>query len=171
MNETLPIIGSKSFWNIYDKFCRSAHLRSFIKDGASNLAPQMCAIMEAAHRSREMHLIKSRPERGWRLHAAWLALRNAPVRNDRGVPVTYMRPGDVVVVEWGWDRDVVITHSPNTRTICGLIRSGKWNEEVGLFMPLFERCTIIQCIKWRTAKNALEALALAEKEAQDWDWR
>lgn len=130
----------------------------------------MCGVMESAHRSRAIHRL-SRPEKGWENHKAWLALRNAPIRNDRGDEAIYMRVGDVVVVEWGWDRDVIITHNPIPRNIvCGYLLSGRWDEMVGLFMPLFERQAIVKCIELRTSKNVREAIDLAEKEARDWRW-
>lgn len=172
MNETLtlPILGSKEFWDLYDEFCHPAHLERFIEKGTSHRTSQMCGVMEVAHRSREIHNL-SRPDREWKNHKAWLALRDAPIRNDRGDSAVSMRAGDVIVVEWGWDRDVIITHTPIPRNIvCGYLLSGRWDEMIGLFMPLFERRTITKCIELRTAKNVREALALTEEEAQDWQW-
>lgn len=166
----LPEVGSEAFWSLYDEFCHPAHLEGFVKKSGSHRTSQMCAVMESAHRSRAIHKV-SRPEKGWENHKAWLALRNAPIRNDRGDPAIEMRAGDVIVVEWGWDRDVIITHNPIPRNIvCGYLLSGKWEEMVGLFMPLFDQKTIHKCIELRTAKNVEEALALAKEEARDWQW-
>lgn len=166
----VPEIGSEAFWSLYDEFCHPAHLKSFVKKGESHRTPQMCAMMESAHKTRAIHNL-SRPERGWKNHKGWLALRNAPVRNDRGDTAIEMRAGDVIVVEWGWDRDVIITHNPIPRNIvCGYLLSGRWEEMVGLFMPLFDQRTIQNCIELRTAKNVEEALALAKEEARDWQW-
>lgn len=173
MSETidLPAIGTEAFWSVYDEFCHSAHLERLINNGDSHRAPQMRSIMEAAHRDRSIHRI-SRPERGWENHKAWFALRDAPIRNDRGDEAIYMRVGDVIVVEWGWDRDVIITHNPIPRNIvCGYLLSGKWEEMVGLFMPLFDRATILKCIELRASKNVIEAIQLAEEESRDWGWK
>ena len=167
----LPNIGSEPFWDVYDEFCHPAHLERFNNKGGSHRAPQMRSAMEMAHQARAIHSL-SRPERGWENHKAWLALRNAPIRNDRGDEAIYIRIGDVIVVEWGWDRDVIITHNPIPRNIvCGYLLSGKWEEMVGLFMPLFDHRTILKCIELRTAKNVREALKLAEEESRDWGWK
>jgi hypothetical protein len=129
------------------------------------------SIIEAAHRDRAIHKL-SRPERGWGHHQAWLAVRNAPIRNDRGDEAISIRVGDVIVVEHGWDRDVIITHNPIPRNIvCGYLLSGTWEEMVGLFMPLFDHATILKCIELRTAKNVSESLQLAEEESRDWGWK
>jgi hypothetical protein len=173
MSETiaLPAINSEAFWAIYDEFCHPVHLEGFINTGESHRAPQMRSVMETAHKDRAIHRL-SRVERGWENHKAWLALRDAPIRNDRGDEAIYMRVGDVIVVEWGWDRDVIITHNPIPRNIvCGYLLSGRWEEMVGLFMPLFDRRTIFKCIELRTAKNVREATQLAEEESRDWGWK
>lgn len=168
---TLPAIGSEAFWTMYDEFCHPVHLEKFINQSESHLAPWMQKIMEAAHRDRTIHRV-SRPGRAWNNHKAWLALRNAPIRNDLGNPTLHMRVGDVIVVEWGWDRDVIITHSPIPRTIVsGYLLSGRWEEMVGLFMPLFDHATILKCIELRTSKNLTEALQLAEEESRNWGWK
>ena len=166
----LPKIGSEEFWKLYDKFCDPAHLEKFVQKGESPHTPQICKILESAHNSGAIHRI-SRPGRRWAKHKAWLSLRNAPIRNDEGNPVIQMRTGDVIVVEWGWDRDVIITHTPIYRNIVsGHLLSGRWEEMVGLFMPLFDQKTINKCIELRITKNVEEAIALANEEAQDWQW-
>lgn len=167
---TFPDLGSEEFWKMYDEFCDPTHLENFIENGASHLSPMMCKIMEASHRSRAYHRL-SRIERGWKDHKAWLTLRDAPIRNLDGVPTLYMHVGDIIVVEWGWDRDVIITHTPiNRNKVSGYLLSGKWEEMIGLFMPLFDRRTIMKCIEVRTAKNVRDALELADEEARDWHW-
>lgn len=164
----LPDLNSGEFWRFYDEFCHPDHLKEFINTGDSCRANKMRDIMVKAHQSQAIHHL-SRPERGWKSRKAWLALRNAPIINNRGHEVLYMRVGDVVVVERGWDRDVIITHNPIQRNIaCGYLLSNRWEETVGLFMPLFDRKTIINCIKLRTTKNVKEALKLAEEEARVW---
>ncbi|MBX4188121.1 MAG: hypothetical protein KW793_03225 [Candidatus Doudnabacteria bacterium] len=127
--------------------------------------------MKVAHEDGSIHRL-SRAERGWENHKAWLAIHNAPIRNFEGEHKFYMRVGDVIVVEWGWDRDVIITHTPIPRNIVsGYLLSGKWEEMVGLFMPLFARSTILKCIELRAAKNVHEATMLAEQESRDWGWK
>lgn len=167
--EGLPELCGESFWNLYDWFCSATSLENFIKYGKSHSSSQMCAVMELAHRARTIHHI-SRPDRGWQHHKAWLTLRDASIRNDEGNIVINMQRGDVVVVEHGWDRDVFVTHSPIHERTSGYLLSGKWEEMVGLFMPLFDKATILECIKIRTAKNVEEAIARAEKQANEWVW-
>lgn len=171
MDETvvLPEIGSQAFWNLYDQFCNPVHLEKFIETGQSDLVSQMCQIMETSHRARTIHYI-SCPERGWRHHKAWLTLRNAPIRNDQGNPAVNMRIGDVITLEPGWDRDVMITHNPISEHISGYLLSGTWEEMIGLFMPLFDKATIMKCIELRNGKNVEEAITRAKKQAHEWVW-
>lgn len=169
-NTELPEIGTPTFWNLYDRFCNPVHLQEFVETGQSGLIDWMCQIMETSHRAGSIHHISS-SERGWDRHKAWLTLRNAHIRNDQGDPVLYMRVGDVIVVEQAWNRDVVITHNPiELNRTSGYLLGGKWEEMVGLFMPLFDRATIMKCIDLRLKKNTEEAFALAKEEAQDWQW-
>lgn len=165
----LPEIGSKAFWDLYDWFCSPTSLENFINKGESNSASQMCVIMELAHHAGAIHHI-SRPDRGWVRHKAWLTLRGAPIRNREGDIMFNVRRGDVVVVEHGWDRDVVVTHNPISEHVSGYLLSGTWEEMVGLFMPLFDKATILKCIELRTAKNVAEAMTRANRQADEWAW-
>lgn len=164
----LPEIGSLAFWDLYDQFCSPVHLEKFIETGRSDQVAQMCQMMEVSHRARTIHYV-SRPERGWGRRKAWLVLRDVPVRNEDGAPAVQMRIGDVVTLEPGWDRDVFITHNPIREVVSGYLLSGKWEEMIGLFMPLFDKATIMKCIELRTGRNA-EAIARAEKQAHEWMW-
>ncbi len=165
----LPEIGSVEFWRLYDEFCQPAHLKSFIEDSESPLTSQMSAIMISTHKAKTIHSI-SRPERGWKNNKAWLALRPAPIRNVKGHPFTHMRTGDVIIWQWGWDRDVIVTHNPISEHVCGYLLGGPWPEMVGLFMPLFDKKTIMECIKLRTAENVKDAIKQAEEDATLWHW-
>lgn len=168
----LPEIGTQAFWNLYDDFCKPDHLENLISKGvATPLSSAMCELMESAHRSKAIHSL-SRVGRGWVYHKAWITLRNTEIRDYSGNHVAFeMRVGDVVVVETGWDRDVIITHNPIPRNIVsGYLLSGKWEGMVGLFMPLFDKDTIMKCIEFRTAKNIEDAIVLAKEESQTWQW-
>lgn len=159
-----------TFWSLYDRFCEPTHLTTFINEGVSDQAEQMRSATRAIHLDRTIHNL-SRPQLGWNHHMAWLALSNAPIRNDMGQNVLYMRVGDVVIVEHGWDRDVIITHAPIDRNLVrGYLLSGRHEEMIGLFMPLFERYSILECIQLRMKKNVREATELAYQESDDWGW-
>ena len=162
--------GSLEFWEFYDRFVTTDSLVRLIEEPDYPLATQMHEITQVAHRARTIHSL-SRPERGWKHHNAWLSLRHAEIQNSEGRVVTHMRPGDVIVVEHGWDRDVIITHCPIPRNIvCGYLLSGRWEPMIGLFLPLFDRETILNCVQLMATENAKESNELALEEARDWHW-
>jgi hypothetical protein len=160
---------TEEFWEQYDTFCEPNHLQRIISGENTDLQKVMCTTMRDAHKSRGIYDI-NRPKKGWQHRKAWLALRNEPVRNDRGDPAFYVRVGDVAVIEFGWDSDNIITHCPPRCVPGGYLLSGKWNEMIGLFMPLFDRATIERCIELRMAQNVRDTLILTEKASQDWRW-
>jgi hypothetical protein len=170
INGSIPF-GSPQFWDLYDRFCTLTSLVKLSEDPAYPPAAQMHAITRAAHLTREIHRL-SRPERGWAHHHAWLSLKTAPIQREDGEQSSIvMQAGDVIVVEHGWDRDVIITHSPIPRNIvCGYLLSGRWEPMIGLFLPLFDKETIMSCIRIRIEKNGEEALMLAREESRDWRW-
>lgn len=167
------LIGSPDFWHLYDSLCLPEALKRLIEHREeSDLVLQMRTVMRETHASKNLHRLM-RPERGWTGPRAWLALGNAPMRNldNPNQIVNWFRTGDVLVVEFGWDRDVIITHSPIERNlVSGYILGSKQDEMIGLFMPLYEASTIHHCIKLRLARNTREAIELAEQEALDWNW-
>ena len=81
-----------------------------------------------------------------------------------------MRPGDVLVWEPGWDRDVPITHTPISEHVSGYFLSGAWEPMIGLFLPLFDKETIFLAIELRLQENVKDALELMKKESKDWGW-
>ena len=126
--------------------------------------------MHAAHLTREIHHL-TRPEKNWKHHKAWLALKDAAIQRFDGEVGMYMQAGDVIVVEFGWDRDVVITQNPiNTNMVSGYLLSGRWPGMIGLFMPLFDKITIMKCIELRATENVRDSMSMAEKESLDWQW-
>lgn len=162
--------GSPEFWMLYDRLCNEEGIRNLVNNPSDPLAAQMHAITHAAHLTREIHRL-TRPDRGWKHHNAWLSLKTEAIQRHDGEIADIMRAGDVVVVEHGWDRDVIITHCPIPRNIVsGYLLSGKWEPMIGLFLPLFDAQTIQMCIKIRMEKNLSETLYLAAEEARDWRW-
>ncbi|NTV21997.1 MAG: hypothetical protein HGB03_00290 [Candidatus Yonathbacteria bacterium] len=167
--EILPQIGSTKFWNLYDEFCHPDHLTRFVTDESSPLSTKMCMLMEEAHTTGTIHQI-SRPDRKWDRHMAWLALRAGRIFDTEGYLAMSMRPGDVIVVARQWDRDTPITHIPIREHVSGYLLSGHWKEMVGLFMPLYEKETILKCIELRMTKNTKEAMERAQEESRIWGW-
>lgn len=166
----LPEFGSPDFWLLYDELCSKEGLTKLINEPNYQVAKIMNQVATAAHRTRAIHTL-SRLDHGWKYHNAWFALRYAHIQNHNGDPFMNIRPCDVVVVEHGWDRDVIITHTPiETERVAGYLLSGKWEPMIGLFLPLFDAETIHQAIELRLEENANEARELAQKEAKDWGW-
>jgi hypothetical protein len=162
--------GGQEFWKLYDELCSPDSLSRLVNEGSEYPpASQMLRITKAAHLTRAIHTL-SRSERGWGHHCAWLALKHQMIQNYEGQFGMDMRAGDVVAVEFGWDRDVVITHSPSVSMVSGYLLSGKWEPMIGLFLPLFDKETILCAAKLRVAKNSEEAEKLAIKESEDWSW-
>lgn len=159
----------EGFWAEYDLFCQPSHIEKFITCGHTQIAEFMRGRMRSLHVERRIHSL-TRPERKWEHHKAWLSLRNEPIFNDHGSLVLHMRVGDVVAVEFGWDRDVIVTHSPVTEHVSGYLLSGHWDSMVGLFMPLFDASTILECVKHRMAMNVAESLARAKEQQTSWGW-
>ncbi len=171
MSTQIPEVGSPAFWRLYDDFCKPKHLKLHVSGEQTEINLRIQEIMKKEHHLGTIR-VANRPEKNWKFPMAWLGLRNEPVRNDRGEPAFYVRSGDVMVVEHGWDRDVFTTHTPIHEHVCGFILSPSpaWQEMVGLFMPLFDKKTILRCVKLRAEKNVQEAIARAEKQAFEWAW-
>ncbi len=165
------IVGSIEFWNAYDAFFNEAHLKEFTEGSRSPLVSDLCTALATAHYTGELHKL-IRPDRGWHIINAWVALRGEYLRDEVGHPVITVRQGDVIVVQHQWDRDVFITHCPATECICGAIFGGmrRWPESFGTFMPLFSQASILACIQLRLTKNHNEGMDAAFKEATAWNW-
>ena len=54
--------------------------------------------------------------------------------------------------------------------VSGYLLSGKWEPMIGLFLPLFDKATIMTCIDLRMEQNVADAKELADEEARDWNW-
>lgn len=170
---SMPKIGSSEFWEFYDDFCLPENLEKFINTPEINDEPsgKMHLIMHAAHMTREIHRLK-REEKGWKCHHAYLALKSVQLRTICGEHFfTTICRGEVVTIQHQWNRDVPITHFPiNTNIQCGYFTDGAFPEKVGLFLPLFDKKTIMTCIELRLKKNMKDAIVMAEKESRDWGW-
>ncbi len=165
------VVGSTEFWKAYDAFFNEPHLSGFMKGSESPLANELRAALATAQSTGEVNKLV-RPDRGWHIVNAWVALRREYLRDEVGHPVIAVRRGDVIVVQHQWDRDVFITHCPATECICGAIFGGmrRWPETFGTFMPLFSQASILACIRLRLTENHSEGMDAAFKEATAWNW-
>ena len=162
--------GTDQFWSLYDRFCQEEQLVQHIAVGVTPLAHELRVITTEAARKRQLSRL-CRPARGWQRHHAWVALDAATVFNHEGTLITHVRPGDVMTVQWNWDREILITHTPHREMVSGSLR-GCLNERdvYGLFLPLFDRQTIETCIGQRLAADAVSTVDFFNKEAVERCW-
>jgi hypothetical protein len=164
-----PVIGSKEFWALYDLFCSS---RDEFKKLPRGEQTETCLKLQEILREGHDEIVRlGRPERAWHHPKAWLVLRNEMILNKDSQVSIHLLAGDVMTREFGWDRDVFITHSPIVKRVSGQFLPQSWpNAEKGLFLPLFEKRVILRAIRTRLQANAFNALAKAEEESRDWGW-
>lgn len=170
MNEltTLPEIGSDAFWNLYDEFC-SKELIRLPSGKPGNLNLKLQEVLRTSH----FEIVKlSRLEKGWHHPKAWLVLRDEHVMNMDGAYVLMtLEAGDVMTREFGWDRDVFVTHSPIIERVSGQFLSQHWpNAEKGLFLPLYDKATIMKAVQVKVWRNLARTLEKVREEARDWQW-
>ncbi len=165
---TLPEIGSEAFWSLYDEFSNKELV------GLSNGKPgELCLKLQEVLRKGHSEIVRlARPEKGWHHPKAWLVLRFEHVMNMEGTHVFMtLEAGDVMTREFGWDRDVFVTHSPIIERVSGQFLGQQWpNAEKGLFLPLYDRATIMKAILAKAERNLARTLEKAEEEARDWQW-
>ena len=113
----------------------------------------------------------SRPERGWQHPKAWLVLRYETIYTTEGRVFLNLEPGDVMTREFGWDRDIFITQAPIIERVSGQFLNQQWpGAKKGLFLPLFDKRTIMAAIKIKGEENLASSLEKAEEEARVWHW-
>lgn len=156
----------EDFWKIYDAFCAPDHLSELMKGNITKLTLAMRRIISDIHSAGVMSSI-SRPSRMWETQTAWVALRDETVLDGCGERYTHIRTGEVMYINQGFDRDIVITHSPVLESVSGYLLSGKWPNMIGLFMPLFDLTTIHVCIQLRLKKNEEDCLQKVALELSD----
>jgi len=164
----LPEIGSEAFWNIYDEFCN----KELVGLSSSDLGA-LCFKLQEILRAGHSEIVKlDRPKKGWGHPKAWLVLRREHVMNMEGTHVFMtLEAGDVMTREFGWDRDVFVTHSPIIERVSGQFLNQQWpNAEKGLFLPLYDKATIMKAVRAKAERNLARALEKAEEEAHDWQW-
>lgn len=171
MSETiaLPGIGTEAFWAIYDEFCR---LDEFVELARSKQS-ELCLKLQQILRTGHMEIVKlARPEKGWHYPKAWLVMRYEHILDPSGgYVVMALDAGDVMTREFGWDRDVIVTHSPIIERVSGQFLGQQWpNAEKGLFLPLYDKATIMTAIKAKAERNLARTLEKAEEESRDWQW-
>lgn len=164
----LPEIGSEEFWILYDEFCKTE-----LVELAKGYTSSTCLALQEILRTGHGQIVKlPRPEKGWQYPKAWVVLRYEDVMNKEGTNIfMVLEPGDVMTREFGWDRDVFITHSPIIERVSGDYLPQGWpNARKGLFLPLYDRDTIMNAIKSKLEQNTTRALKKATEEARDWRW-
>ena len=173
MSVNLPEIGTADFWKLYDKFCTA---REFVRL-ANGEQSQLCTDLQRILRKNPVTLGRltitslARGSRGWENPKAWLVLRNESVITESGHIFLKLSPCDVMTCEYGWDRDVFVTHHPIVERVSGQFLGQRWPlAEGGLFLPLYDKRTIMSAIKTRLIKNTSESISKAEEEARDWSW-
>lgn len=167
---TIPTLGSPEFWALYDKFTGDEEeIERLMDDPESPLALQMYDAIKAPHETGTIYRLNNF-DRGWVSINAWLALKPGFIRGADGTPCIRVRAGDVMAVQHQWDRDCVITHCPSPIFMSGWFLHAEWEPVNGIVLPLFDKETILRCIRLRIEKNADEALHSAEEEAEEWGW-
>lgn len=129
----------------------------------------MHAITYKAHRTKAIHTL-SRVDRNWRIHNAWLVLKSVNIQRFDGERGKDVSAGDVLTVDHGYDRDTFVTHTPINTFVGGYLLSGKWEPMIGLFLPLFDKKTIISAIEIRLAQSVRDAMEFAKDAARDCRW-
>lgn len=157
--ETPPksVFGTPVFWDIYDK----ASQKGF-RDKSLN--GQLSSLIEA---NIERVLNIKRPEKSWEIIRGWVALKDEQLRNDNGDIVLYINTGDIVIIQYAWDRDVIVTHFPRKDMVSGPLLGGKQSH--GLFAPLFDQAIIEGLIKMKLTEYEEAALAFFDAEKKCWN--
>lgn len=158
-------------WALYDELCTPQNLQRLSEHRNHEpwtLLRQIQELTTRLHESRQIHYVH-RPEKNWAHNNAWLSLRNEGIFNlERSTIVYTMRGGDVLLVARHWDRDIFVTHTPRHETVCGYMLAGPHEEMVGLFLPLFDKETILSAIRIRREKDTILQEKWLEEECRFW---
>ena len=164
----LPTIGSEEFWVLYDKFCSDEEFKKLSDSEQTESCLQLQQILREGH-GRIVGL--ERQNVGWTHPNAWLVLRHETIMHSEGYVFMHLQPGDVMTREFGWDRDVFITHAPIIERVSGQFLNQHWyGAKKGLFLPLYTKETIMSAIRIKLERNSTNALAKAKIEAREWQW-
>ncbi len=166
--KALPVIGSEDFWVLYDRFCTPQEFGELVAGKQTELCMELQSILRAGH----MEIVKlPRESKGWHYPKAWLVLRHEDVIHKDGYIFLTLQAGDVMTREFGWDRDVFITHSPIIERVSGQFLGQSWpGAEKGLFLPLYTTFTILAAIHAKLEENTSRAMNKAVEECHDWGW-
>ncbi len=144
------------FWQLYDQFVETDFRDQQLNSRISQIVRENI---------EEIFQLK-REEKGWQIIRAWIAIRDQQLFSREGKLACSIRCGDVIVVEYHWDRDVVITHVPMPEMVCGPLLG--WEQSHGLFLPLFDKIVIEKAIRLRLDEDVKDAIARFEEEKKFW---
>lgn len=167
----LPEIGTLEFWRLYDEFCTTANFVE-LSEGKGKQT-KLCLRLQEILRTGHTQIARlPREDKGWQYPKAWLVMRGEQIiSQDGGYVFMYLEPGDVMTWEFQWDRDVFVTHVPIREWVSGQFLSQSWpGAGKGLFLPLYEKETIMAAINAKLDKNRVRAVAKAVEEADEWGW-
>lgn len=141
-----------NFWLAYDEYIATSN---------KNLKQ---ALLEYLAEHQDIKLL-TRPELNWNHILAWEVLRPHTFYFPRAVIPFQVFEGELIVVEEGWDRDVLFTREPRQELISGpLMRLDAVEERI--FLPLFD-ATVVRnktlAYSQLTLKEQLEFLDEQEK--------
>jgi len=165
--EVLPKIGTPEFWELYDKFVCYIEFPELLSGVQSNACAKLREILRAGH--KEIARLP-RPEKDWHLPMAWLVLRNEQVISADGSHVLMqLEAGDVMLGEPRGDRAVFVTHSPIIERSLLQFLGQRWpGAKKGVFLPLYDKETLMKAVRLKANKNATRCLDKAEEVAQIW---
>jgi len=155
-SEQKQVLDTNLFWSLYDRYVLGDFRDEELNRKLSELTK---------NHIREMFQLE-RLEKGWKTIRAWIALDHCHVRNDEGQSVFFVTLGDVVIINYGWDRDITITHSPIEEFVSGNLLGREQCQ--GLFLPLFEADTIERAIRLQLKEIEKAALEKFAEEKGYW---
>lgn len=149
--------GTEEFWTLYDWFMHRDRLIKLSENELVDHANQVHMLAAEAQRGGKLQSLQ-RPCLGWSNPHAYLVLKYQMIPRPDGQFGINVSAGDVMFVEYGWDRDSIMTHGPIHSQVSGYFLSGKWPEMIGLFLPIFGFDKVIEAIQIRIKQNAIDSV-------------
>lgn len=166
MSETHELTSAE--WSLYDRFFERGNLELLSKKPQDHpLLRDMRELTTRLHLERKIHYLV-RPSLGWKQYDGLLTLDSTWILNKDCQPVLHVCSGDVIAVQYGWDRDVFITHVPKHEHVRGYLMSGYHPDMVGLFLPIFGQRNMTTAIDIRLEEHVLAAKHFVLEEKKHW---